>query len=475
MTRRIGTRGGARRLAALAMAAALFALTACRGDLLDVDDSGVIIPADLDDSGPAGIPTVVNGVVGAYHDAVNGITRYSALLTDEMIYSGTFPTRYQVDIRRIPFGNPDLTDDLYVPLHRARFQADTTALVLEDRLDDPEFAEAQSLLLQGIAIARLYGGYTRLWLAELYCWSVLTGVYPESAPLLPEDRMLDAIDFLAEAESAAAGVGLLPVQIAAIVGQARAHLWLGNYAEAGALAAAIPRGFAYRAEYSANNPDQYNAMYVFTWGDTESIHWTVGDGTANSSGRERWPQIEQFLGLNLLRNRPAGFASASGSVPVVLQMLYNKREADVLMASGIEAGLIRAEVAVRSGQTLAAQNLLNDLRSDYSFRATTQNGVEPPSGGNLLPDIMLTGDLATDLRQVANERARELWLTGDRHVTARRLRLDPQVDIDLFPSKALVGGGDDIAFPIPDRELDNNPSLESGDACPVGQGPGSWR
>jgi hypothetical protein len=454
--------------------ATLVATPACTGDLLDVDDSGVVVPADLDEAGPAAIPTLVNGVVGAYHETMNGLTRYTALLTDEMIYSGTFPTRYQVDIRRIPSGNLDLTEDLYVPLHRARFQADTIAFALEEHLDDPAFEDAQPLLLQGIAIAKLYGGYTRLWLAELYCWSILTGMVPESQPLLPDERMEDAIAHLEEAESVAHAIGLLPIQIAAIVGQARAHLWLGNYPVAGGLAAGVPREFVYRAEYSSNNPEQYNAMYTFTWGDTQSIHWTVGDGTANSSGGERWPHLEQFIGLNLLRNRPPGFTAMAQTVPVVLQMLYNSPESDVLMASGIEATLIAAEAALRLGQPELAEDLVNDLRSDYSFRATTQFGVSPPAG-NLLPDIALTGDLETGLLRIAEERGRELWLTGDRHVTARRLRRDPLVDIDLFPSKALVGSGDDVAFPMPDREIDNNPNLASGDACPAGQAPGSWR
>ncbi len=38
-----------------------------------------------------------------------------------------------------------------------------------------------------------------------------------------------------------------------------------------------------------------------------------------------------------------------------------------------------------------------------------------------------------------------------------------------------IGGGDDIAFPIPDLELDANPNLTSTMACPAGQTVGSWR
>ena len=79
------------------------------------------------------------------------------------------------------------------------------------------------------------------------------------------------------------------------------------------------------------------------------------------------------------------------------------------------------------------EQLLNDLRSDYSLRATIQWGVDPPDSVDELTDLTLAGTLAQDLRTVAAERARELWLTGDRLTTSRRLRLDQTVNIDLFP------------------------------------------
>ena len=86
---------------------------------------------------------------------------------------------------------------------------------------------------------------------------------------------------------------------------------------------------------------------------------------------------------------------------------------------------IRAEVAVRSSQTATAEQLLNDLRSDYSLRAMIQWGVDPPDSVDELTDLTLTGTFTQDLGTVAAERARELWLTGDRLTTSRRLRLDP--------------------------------------------------
>lgn len=449
-------------------------LSGCDGGILNADDSGIIVPTDLDEAGPAAIPTIVNGVIGSYQEAADGVVRYSALLSDEMIVAGTFPTRFQVDARSIQPSNLELEREVYTPIHRARLQADTAAFTFESRLEDPRFTEATPLLLEGIAVAELYAGYARLWLGEIYCWSVLTGMFPETAPVMPDDRIADAVSHLQRAEVGAAELGLIPVQLAALVGQARAHLWLGHYDLAMAIAELVPRGFVYRAEYSGSNPDQYNGMYAFTWGDPESIRWTVGDGTAPSSGGERWEHLELFLSLGLLVDRPPGFTALSRAVPVVLQTLYRERGSDVVMASWTEAALIRAEAAVRAGQTALAQALVNDLRSDYSARATVEWGVPPPSAGNALSEIQLSGNLAADLKVVVDERARELWLTGDRHSTSRRLRRDTGIAIDLFPAKP-AGGGDDTAFPIAQIELDNNPRLTAGDACPTGQFPGSWR
>ena len=455
--------------------AGVLCMTACDG-ILEVDETGIIVFEDIDAGGPTAVPAIINGMVGNYQEAVDDIVRYTALLSDEMILSGTFETRLQVDRRRVLANNGTLTSAMYTPLHQARMQADTTVDLLGIRLQDAAFAEVGDELREGIAFGKLYGGFSRLWLAEVYCWSILTGMFPESSPLMPDARMLQAISFLQEAETLAAIAGLGDIRSAAISGQARAHLWLGNFSQAATLAAEVPRDFVYAAEYSQNDPVQFNEMYMFTWGDIQSIRWTVGDGTATTRGNERWEHFDEFQALNLLQNEPSGFTSFSSAIPVGLQLLYNRADSEVLVASGAEAMLIRAEVAVRNSQTETAELLLNDLRSDYSLRATIRWSVEPPDPANVLQALTLTGNFTEDLKTVADERARELWLTGDRLTTSRRLRLDPTVNIDLFPPvKTRITGGDDIAFPIVKLELDNNSNLSSGDACPAGQTVGSWR
>ncbi len=459
MSKEIEKKRRPRWLAALLAGFVTLSLNGCDG-ILDVDETGIIVFDDVEAGGPLAVPPLVNGVVGNYQEAVDDIIRYAALLTDEMILAGTFDTRLQVDRRRIQPNNATLTDGLYTPLHQARMQADTTVELLESRLQDPRFADIQEYMREGIALGKLYGGLSRAWLAELYCHSILTGMFPESAPLLPDARMLQALSFLQEAETRAAVAALQDIRLAAIVGQARAHLWIGNYSLARTLASEVPRDFAFWSDYSQNDPVQFNEMYMFTWGDIQAIRWTVGDGTAPTRGNERWEHLDEFIALKLLQSRPPGFTSFSSSIPVVLQMLYSRGDSRILVASGAEAMLIRAEVAVREGQTETAQQLLNDLRGDYSLRATIRWNVEPPDPANALQPLALTGDLATDLKTVADERARELWLTGDRLTTARRLRRDASVDIDLYPPiRTGTSAGDDIAFPMVQEELDNNPNL----------------
>lgn len=451
--------------------AAVSMLTACDG-ILDVDQSGIIVPADVDAAGPAGVAPLVNGIVGNYQEAIDDVVRYTSLLTDEMISASTFPTRLEVDGRHVQPSNTSVTSNMYTPLHQAREYADTAVFVFQAKLRDPAYGTVIHDLNQGIALGKLYGGYARLGLGEIYCWSILTGMYPETAPLLPDVRVRQAITFFREAQAAALAEGLTDVRRAALVGEARASLWLRDFNQAAALAGQIPRDFAYFAEYSHNSPSQYNEVYTVTWGDQSGISWTVGDGTKSTRGNEKWEFLDAFSRLGLVKVRPDGFRSDDSSIPVVLQELYNQQESGLLLASGLEAQLIRAEVAVRTGQTATAAQLLNDLRSDFSLRLLLRSKVPFPAAADQLRPLTLTGNMKTDLKTVANERARELWLTGDRLTTSRRLRVD---GINLFPPvKAAIGGGDDTAFPIPQRELDHNPNLDASQACPAGQAIGAW-
>ncbi len=61
--------------------------------------------------------------------------------------------------------------------------------------------------------------------------------------------------------------------------------------------------------------------------------------------------------------------------------------------------------------------------------------------------------LEARLTQLARERSRELWLTGERQATLRRLRAND--GIDFYPARSSASF-DQTCFPVPQQEVDNN-------------------
>ena len=91
--------------------------------------------------------------------------------------------------------------------------------------------------------------------------------------------------------------------------------------------------------------------------------------------------------------------------------------------------------ATTSGNPGPAADLINPLRAAWQ-----------------LPAISFAGPLAADLRVLAEERARELYVSGERLATLRRFLKD---GVDLFPTGK---GGTATCFPVPQQEQDTNPN-----------------
>lgn len=439
------TRSNRFRVGTLAAALAL-AAAGCDG-LLDVPDPAIVTPDEQE--GPDAVATKVAGVVGTAVEAVDDYVMYASLFTDEMILAGTFPTRRQVDERDILTSNTTVNGEVYEPIHTARSEADKRVAEFRSALDDPDFADVQASLREGIAIGTYFGAYSRLLLAELYCRSVLDG----GEPVDSDARMSEALALFEEAEAEAEAAGLEDFRQGAIVGQARAHLWLREFDLAAADAGRVDRDFRLLAEHSLNDPDQGNELHQRTWGSATAgivIRWTVGAGDEPDRQNEAFAHFEEFVDLGLIDpDSPLRNDAQNSQIEVNLQLVYDEEASPIVLASGIEAQLIEAEAAVRDDLTGEAQGLINDLRADWPTRFTLER--RPVPGAELDP-VSLSGDRETDLRQIAAERARELWLSGDRQATSRRLLAD---GIDLYPAKP----GTQTCWPFPDQEIDNNPNL----------------
>lgn len=125
--------------------------------------------------------------------------------------------------------------------------------------------------------------------------------------------------------------------------------------------------------------------------------------------------------------------------------------------------MIEAEATLRGGQPEVAEGTVNALLTDPSQALNPMLEVNPdltssrmggriPAMGAFDP-VDFTGDLATDLPQLARARTAGLWLTGERQGTFRRFLENDGVD--LFP----VRRSDDACLPVPQQEIDNNPNL----------------
>ncbi len=436
-------------IALLALAA-----TGCSIDkMLEVDDPDIVTPDQA--AGPAAVPATVAGMVGDFQSAFDSYAIYAGLFTDEMILAGTFPTRIDVDERNVQLdpNNGTLEDDLFGPFHVARESADRNRAAWAGAVDDPDYSGVQDALKEGLALSSLYGGYLRAMMAEAYCAVVLE---PKGEPLTPEAAMESALARLEEAQSLATQYGLSDIATAARVGQARALMSLGRYAEAASVVASVPASFVFEAEYSSNQSSQYNLVHAFTWGVAPFVlRWTVGDGTAGNRHNERWPYFDEWVAQGLLVDDPPGYEAVEIGVGVALQLVYDAPEVSLPVATGWEAQMDIAEAELRAGQVGQAEARVNGLLANPTVNPLMAMNPGLPMGA--FAPVDFTGNLATDLPQMARARASGLWLNTDRQATLRRYYT--RDGVDLYPTGTQ---GNDVSFPIPQQEIDNNPNVSGG-------------
>lgn len=421
-----------------ALVAAVVVATACD---LDVSDPSVIRDEEL--AGPSSVPTRINGVIGDLTQATENHVLYAGLYTDEFILAGTFPTRAEVDERRISRSNGTTTSEVAEVLQTAHDQADRLVNDFESFLGDEDFD--QDDLRDGIAIGLFARAQIKLNMGTLYCSMPLD---PGGAELSSDELVGQALADFQAAQSAASDAGLGNFMNASLVGQARAHRWLGAFDEAAAAAAQVPRSHRLEIEFSVNNPEQFNRVFDVTWGSQNAfIRWTVGDGGQPERFNEKFQTYDQFVDLGIIDPDPGDqFSAFNSSIAVHLQMQYFEPDQNIFLSSGTFADLIEAEAAIRDGNTGVAEDLINGLREDFDARWTVQRFPIESS----LDDIALSGNLEDDLLQLSREYAREGWLTGFRQEWFRGLVREFGDDsaLDLYPSKP----GDEECWPIPEQE-----------------------
>lgn len=456
----------------MSAAIAMAGLLSCTTDqILSVEDIDVAKPEAV--TGAEALPSILSGALGNFGVAYNGgggVNQISlaGMIGDEYINTETFPTRIEVDQRRQQYTNGTLSGTFY-DLQQARAAADLAADGYRQFLPTAAgFGDALNL-----------SALTYIYMGENYCGAV--PISRESAPsvfsygpaLSTRQLFTRAVE---KADSALAVVGATSTQarVARLV-KARALLDLDDPANA-ALAiggtAGVPTTFQYTYVHSELTGRQNNGTWslvqnsgrfgVATSEGVNGLPYRIEGDTATLAAA-RDPRV-----ANVRRptNRGLGF---DGATNMWWQLKYPVRAAPTVIADGVEARLIEAEAAYRSGNyatpgtgTLA---ILNSLRSDAALAAVRGYTRAMPA---LTPAV---GAVAQE-GQLFKERAYWLFLTSHRLGDLRRLsRPTTAAGTDItgygrgietvFPTGAYHKAGTygtDVNSPIPQAE-DNNPQF----------------
>ncbi|MFW6201941.1 MAG: hypothetical protein ACOC8B_05145 [Gemmatimonadota bacterium] len=425
----------------LVAALALWTAGCDTGGLLEVTDPDLVTPESI--GGEKGAELLWAGAVGEFGSAFGtgggGQVVYVGMFTDEFHLSGTFPTRNRVDRRVIELDNGTMNGQ-YTTLQQARASAENAAAELEEFLpDDPRVAEAYNL-----------AGFTYVLFGENYCEGVPYSGVDENGEIVHGEQttraetLQRALDRFASARGATAGD--TDQEYLSRIGEARVLVNQGEFAAAADVVAPVPDDWEYLVRAKEGSAfGQRNAVYEF---NQSQRRWSLSDAEGGGI---------PFRSLDDPRvpwefNDNVGFDE---STPLFEQLKYPSWESDLPLASGIEARLIEAEAELADGNIEGMMDILNvDLRSMVE-------------GLDDLPEPANQDEAVEVLFQ---ERA--LWLFGTAHRLGDARRLIRQYgweQDEAFPSGSYhkEGGsyGDQVAFPIPEQERENENFPSDGDTC----------
>jgi hypothetical protein len=465
----------------LAVGALALPLSACNLDrLLAVRDPELVSPSDLDN--PESVPGLYNGALRSFFIAYSGagddaFLTTSGLLADEMYAGDTFTTRQATDKRdQQPVALGNTSDVAYGRLQLARQNARRAASAAE------RFGvgnNGAATLPATLATLRAIEGFTYVALAEGFCGNIPFSVVPESGAIDPLDttQFRAGIGTLAAFDSAivrmTAAVAAQPTNNLARVGLGRAQLNRGNYAAAAAAVAGVPTTFIFRIEHSSNSFAQNNPVWFLQASGRYGVSNDEGgverpDQPATGTGSAGFTNDdgEGLAFRQFMDPRVAWFAAGAGFAPGVTlnrDGRYPDQNADVPLASGVEARLIEAEAQLASGGNWLGT--LNALRASANtliplLYPAISDALKAQFPQTLAP-LTDPGTQAARVDMVFRERALWMYMTGHRLGDLRRLvRQYGRSQASVFPTGTYFFGpggvyGNDVAMPIPFNENNN--------------------
>ena len=453
-----------RRSLGILTAGLALSLSACDIDkTLTVRDPDVANPSSLNDV--TVLPTLRASTISDLQVAMgaggeDGVITEGALLGDEFIWAETFPTRGEMDQRNTNPINGTLST-IYNSLQRARATADRTSAAY--------YKLAPTLVARSEVQALAAMAY--ILLGEMYCNGVPVSDFNVNAGTFVLGQPQTVVQLfgtaLAKADSALVGLDQAAAANASVVNlvrvvRGRALLNLNRTADAAAAVASVPTAYRYTLFHSENTGRQNNGVFLPT---LNFPRFSVSGNEGINGLRYRLDDTDPRVFAP--RGRGVAFSPSVGAdnlTPMFVQTKYASRSAPIVLADGLEARLIEAEVAARAGT--AYVGILNTLRASLP---TLQIAAPGPStlltnapALAPLPPLIAPATQAAQIDQVFQERAYWLFLTGHRLGDMRRLIKHVGRSAEsVFPTGAYFKGGTygvDVNFPVPFQET-NNPNF----------------
>jgi len=395
------------------------AVVAACSSLTDVDAPDLVKPSDLDT--PQGAVARYSGGLSEFANALQEQVAQTGLLTDE--FSDAAGIVFVADKRTMSADNSPYPFDL---LSRARLDVLRAAATLRRYAPEPA-----SRIGEMYALA----GFVEVMFAEDLCTPIplasLEDGQPKSGALLSRDGLLQAA--LAHFDSARSYAGSTEaISNLERVGRARALLSLGDVTSASSAVADVPQSFAYLVEYSASMPKQQNKLY-------QRIAINRSLSVADREGINGLP----FASGTDSRIEADTIAVSPLELPVIAFRNSKGLDSPIVLASGVEAALIRAEAQLDDGEIEAWVSTLNTLRGAAMDAAIPELSSDSTTAAS--------SDLRVDV--LFKERAFWLYGTGHRQGDLRRLirRYERTADMvfptGAYPYQGFLYGTDVTFFP----------------------------
>jgi hypothetical protein len=417
-------------------ASAIVVTTGC-DDWLTVKNPTVIDAGTVDpvEDAPTFARSAMNNLFDAFDDAIV----YGAWFSGEAWEGDSFPTRTDVGRRNIDYSettgttNSSVNGDVYAPLARAIATGERVQELLADASD----------VSSNINIARsaFASGYGIQLEAELFCQVVISsGPHNLGAPLTSQQGAAEAekrfrkVIEVGTANGTTEGKNLA---MAAQVGLARALLFQGKNGEAATEAAKVPADFKFEApklDDASYRAALGNTVYSFTLARPALVvppyYRDLKDSrvTSELGPSPAWPLKAQDNFLDFYR-----------------QTKYKNWDADIRLASGLEARYIAAEAMLKAGDPGEALALIAERKA-----AGGADAAAGPGGSTL--------------KQLLDQKARDFYLEGTHMGDWRRNPDDtpyvPASGTDYYNTSEGGKFGTQTCMPMPSAEVLNNDNFK---------------